>query len=112
MVDDFGLHGGRSRPPWRVIGWGGAAGVLLLPWFADAPWTLFDFLLAGVLVGAAGLLTELTVRASGDIAYRAGAGVAVAAAAAFLLFPQARCKQHRLTASWQASRHRAPHPLQ
>lgn len=83
MGDDFGLHDGRGRLPWRVIGWGGAAGILLLPWLTDAPWTLFDFLLAGILLGGAGLLAELTVR-TGNIAYRAGAGVAVAAA--FLLF--------------------------
>jgi hypothetical protein len=74
---------GRRGIPWRIIGWGAAAFVLLLPLIARAPWTLSDFVVMGILLGGAGLALELAVRASGSIAYRAGAGVAVVAA--FLL---------------------------
>lgn len=74
---------GRRRLPWRIVGWGAAAFVLLLPLIARAPWTLPDFVVMGILIGSAGLALELAVRASGSIYYRAGAGVAVAAA--FLL---------------------------
>lgn len=74
---------GRSGFPWRATGWGGAAFLLLLPLVANAPWTLSDFIVMGVLLGAVGLLLELAARASGNLFYRAGAGIAVAAA--FLL---------------------------
>jgi hypothetical protein len=74
---------GRRGFPWRLLGWGGAAFALLIPLIAHAPWTLADFFVMGVLIGSAGLVLELAVRASGNIAYRAGAAVAVAGA--FLL---------------------------
>jgi hypothetical protein len=57
--------------------------ILLLPLVTGADWTLFDYIVAGALLGGAGLVLELVVRASGSLAYRAGAGLAVAAA--FLL---------------------------
>jgi hypothetical protein len=71
--------------PWRLIGWGAVALLLLLllPLVLGAPWTLFDYIVAGALLGGAGLVLELVVRASGSLAYRAGAGLALAAA--FLL---------------------------
>lgn len=69
--------------PWRLIGWGAVALLLLLPLVLGAPWTLFDYIVAGALLGGVGLVLELVVRASGSLAYRAGAGLAVAAA--FLL---------------------------
>lgn len=75
--------GGRRGLPWRIAGWGGVVLLLLLPLVTGAPWTLSDYIVAAVLLGTAGLALELAVRASGDIAYRAGAGIAVAAA--FLL---------------------------
>ncbi|HRJ63648.1 hypothetical protein [Brevundimonas sp. UBA2416] len=68
---------------WRRIGWGAAALILLLPLITGAPWTLFDYIVAGALLGGAGLVLELVVWASGSLAYRAGAGLALAAA--FLL---------------------------
>jgi hypothetical protein len=77
MTDD------RRGMPWRPMGWGAAGCLLLLPLIAHAPWTLSDFIVAAALLGGAGLALELAVRASGDAAYRAGAGAAVAAA--FLL---------------------------
>ncbi len=75
--------GGRGGIPWRLVGWGAVALILLLPLVTGAPWTLFDYIVAGALLGGAGLVLELVVRASGSLAYRAGAGLAVAAA--FLL---------------------------
>lgn len=80
MVDWVENGGGRRWFSWRILGWGVAALILLLPFVANAPWTLFDFLVMGVLLGGAGFVLELAVRASGNIAYRSGAGVAVAAA--------------------------------
>lgn len=77
------MDGGRGGMPWRVVGWGGAALVLLLPFVTNAPWTLFDYVLMAVLLGGAGLAVELAARGSGNLAYRGG--VAVAVAAAFLL---------------------------
>ena len=71
-------RGGRVVP-WRIVGWGGVAFLLLLPLVTGAPWTLSDFIAAGAMLGGAGLLVELAVRASLDPAYRAGAGLAVAA---------------------------------
>jgi hypothetical protein len=76
-------NGGRRAGRWRIVGWGMAALILLLPLVANAPWTLFDFVVMGVLLGGVGVVLELAVRASGDIAYRTGAGLAVLGA--FLL---------------------------
>lgn len=76
-------EGGPRGLPLRLIGWGAVALILLLPLVTGAPWTLFDYIVAGALLGGAGLVLELVVRASGSLAYRAGAGLALAAA--FLL---------------------------
>ena len=72
--------GGRRGIPWRLIGWGAVGLILLLPLVLGAPWTLFDYVVAVVLLGGAGLVLELVVRASGSLAYRAGTLLAVAAA--------------------------------
>lgn len=79
MADNIHIDNGRRGIPWRIVGWGGATLLLLLPLIANAPWTLSDFIFMGLLFGVAGLVLELAVRASGDIAYRAGVGIAVAA---------------------------------
>jgi len=79
--------GGRVSP-WRLIPWGIAAMLLLLPLIAsqftdEVDWSETDFLVMGVMLfGACGLF-ELTARMTGNAAYRAG--VAVAVVAAFLL---------------------------
>lgn len=72
----------------RMLCWGGAAGLWLLPVAAAqfAPgmdWTLFDFVVWGVMLLIAAGVCELALRATGDLAYRAG--VVVAVGAAFLL---------------------------
>jgi hypothetical protein len=76
---------GRMASPWRIAGWGTAALILLLPLVAmrftdEVNWTGSDFIFAAVLMGGVGGLFELTVRMSRNHAYRAGAGLALAAA--------------------------------
>jgi hypothetical protein len=71
-----------------MIAWGGAAALILLPLVAmrltsEVDWDGGDFLFAVGLVGGVGLMFELAVRMSPSRAYRAGVGVALAAA--FLL---------------------------
>lgn len=72
--------GGRRGIPWRIVGWGTAALLLLLPLVAKAPWTASDFAFMGVLVGSVGLAFEFIVRKSGSLAYRFGAALALVAA--------------------------------
>jgi len=69
---------------YRLIGWGGAAALLLLPLVTRAPWTAFDYLLAGGAMAAIGVVVELSVRTSGSLFYRAAAGLA--ALTAVMLF--------------------------
>lgn len=76
--------GGRHGNRWRIVGWGGAALLLLVPLVAmqftdEVAWDLADFVFAGVMLGAAGLAYELAARKTGNAAYRAAAGVAIAA---------------------------------
>lgn len=72
----------------RTLFWGGAIGLWLLPlaardFVAGMDWSVFDFVVwGGMLLIAAGVC-ELALRASGDLAFRAG--VVVAVGAAFLL---------------------------
>lgn len=78
----------RRGSRWRIAGWSLAGGLLLLPFVAmrfteEVAWGPEDFLVAAILIGGTGLLLELAVRRSRDTAYRAGAGVALAAS--FLL---------------------------
>jgi hypothetical protein len=67
---------------WRVIGWGTIAALVALPAVAmqftrEVNWTASDFVFAAVLLGGVGLAFEMAVRASGNIAYRAGAAIAL-----------------------------------
>ncbi|WP_207461124.1 hypothetical protein [Azospirillum sp. SYSU D00513] len=73
---------------WRVAGWGAAALLMLLPLLAmqvtgAVDWGAADFILFGAMLAGAGGGFELAARMTGSRAYRAGAGVALAAA--FLL---------------------------
>ena len=79
-ADNDGKKGGI---PWRIIGWGTAAFLLILPYVTGAPWTGSDYVFAAVVVGIVGGLIELAARTSRNFYYRAGALVAVAAS--FLL---------------------------
>ena len=69
--------GGSGRLPWRLIGWGGAAVLLSLPWFLDFPWTASDFVVMGVMFAITGAVIELAIRSSTDWAHRFGALVAI-----------------------------------
>jgi len=87
MANEVGHIGRRRGIPWRMLGWGTAALVLLLPLVAmqftgEVNWTQGDFVFAALLIGVVGLMFELTVRASSNIAYRGG--VAAALTASFL----------------------------
>lgn len=82
MANEARKDGGRRGIRWRILGWGSAAFLLLLPLVANAPWTASDFVFMGVLLGGIGFGLELAVR-KGSAAYTMAAGVALAAA--FLL---------------------------
>jgi hypothetical protein len=62
---------------WRIIGWGTAVLVLLLPLITNAPWTLSDYIFMGALFAIVGGLFELTVRVSQNLSYRAGVALAL-----------------------------------
>ena len=62
---------------WRLAGWGMALALLALPWIAGAPWTGFDYIFAAVMFALVGGAIELFFRMSSNLAYRAGAGLAV-----------------------------------
>lgn len=80
---NFDSRRGRNRL--RPFIWGGAACLLLLPAVAmqlGAPgvaWTAGDFIVMGVMLATACGLYELATWLSGNIAYRAGFGLAVLA---------------------------------
>jgi hypothetical protein len=72
------------RNPWRLIGWGGIAALMLTPAIAmqftdEVNWTVGDFVFAALMFGGVGLAVELTVRANPAWTYRAGVGIALAA---------------------------------
>lgn len=80
--------GRRGGIPWRLLGWGIAATLILLPlvamqFTAEVNWTLADFIFAIVMIGTVGLVFELAVRMTSNWAWRAGAACALGAA--FLL---------------------------
>jgi hypothetical protein len=85
MAKEAENTGGRRIRAWRIAAWGIAALLLLLPLVAmrftdEVIWDGEDFLFAGVLIGGTGLAFELAVRKSGNLAYRAAVGVALAGA--------------------------------
>jgi hypothetical protein len=79
MAADANSEMRRHGTPWRLIGWGGAACLLLVPLIARAPWTISDFVLMAFLLGSVGLGFELVVRKSNSAPYRVAAGVAILA---------------------------------
>ena len=77
--------GVRRGFPWRILGWGTAAGLILLPLVAmqftsEVNWTLGDFLVAIFLLGGVGLAFELAVRVTPNKWYRGGVAAALAGA--------------------------------
>jgi hypothetical protein len=84
----YAANGGGRGGPWRIVGWGGAGLLLLMPLIAmqftdEVNWDETDFIVMGAMICFVGLTLELAVRMTGNLAYRAA--VAVALAAAFLL---------------------------
>lgn len=81
--------GGRHGSLRKMAVWAAATAIILLvPSVAmqvtdEVNWTGFDFAFAGVLMFGVGVAYELAARKTGNSAYRAGVGVALAAA--FLL---------------------------
>lgn len=90
MQGDVAMAGNVERrgSPWRLVVWGGAALLLLLPLAAmqvtdEMAWDAADFaILAAMLAGVCGGF-ELAFRRTGDRAYQAAVGVGLATA--FLL---------------------------
>jgi hypothetical protein len=79
---------GRHGNPWRIAIWGSAAFLLLLPLVAmrfteEVNWGLGDFVTFGIMLFCVCSGYELAARVTSNKAYRAAAGVALAAA--FLL---------------------------
>jgi hypothetical protein len=85
MMTEKANDGRHGAIPWRMIGWSFALLLLLLPWTAmqltdEVKWTAGDFIFAAIVFGTIGAVFELTVRMSRNLAYRAGIGLALAAA--------------------------------
>ncbi|GHA83328.1 hypothetical protein [Cognatilysobacter bugurensis] len=86
MTSGFGWAGDWRSSGWRKLMWGGAAAFLAWPLIAmqfgvpGVNWTASDFIVMGVLLGAAGGAVELGARMSPHPAYRAGAAVAIGGA--------------------------------
>jgi hypothetical protein len=74
--------------PWRLVGWGAAVALLLLPLGAmqltkEVDWTGSDFVAMGLMLGSVGLAFEFLLRKSDDLRYRIA--VALELAASFFL---------------------------
>jgi hypothetical protein len=88
MANGMDTGGTRSWHPWRILGWGTAAALLLTPLVAmqftsEVNWTPSDFAFAAIMFGGVGIIYEFTVRRTNSHFYRGG--VALALAAAFLI---------------------------
>ncbi|MGX5732321.1 hypothetical protein ACWKWK_17550 [Pseudoxanthomonas beigongshangi] len=84
MSTDAQHSRGPRLPGWRLLMWGGAATLLLLPLIAmqftgEVDWTPFDFAVFGTLLALACGACEVAVRISrGNRLYRAAAFLAIA----------------------------------
>ncbi len=88
MAGNAESGGGRRRSRLRIAAWAAAALILLLPLVAmqvtdQVVWDVADFAVFGALLVGAGVTCELAATMTGNTAYRAAVGVALAAA--FLL---------------------------
>jgi len=75
-------NGGGARIPWRIIGWGAAVTLLVLPFLAmqftsDVNWTAADFIVFAVMLLAVGVPLELAARYGGNRAYLAAVALAL-----------------------------------
>ena len=85
MAGDTEHGGGRRGSRWRIAAWAAAALLLLLPLVAmqfteEVVWDVADFAVAGALLVGTGVTFELAARKTGNRAYRAAVGIALAAA--------------------------------
>ena len=85
MAGNTGNGSGKSERRWRIAVWGTAALILPLPLLAmrltgEVAWDLADFAIFGAMLFVACGTYELAARVSGNNAYRAAVGVALAAA--------------------------------
>jgi hypothetical protein len=85
MAGNTGNGGGRRGSRWRITPWSAAGLILLVPLVAmqftdEVNWDVADFVIASALLIGVGVLYELALRITGDTAYRAAVGVALAAA--------------------------------
>jgi hypothetical protein len=85
MAGNTEIGGGRRGSRWRIAVWGTAAFLLLLPLVAmqftdEVNWDETDFAVIGAMLAVACGTYELAARMTGNSAYRAAVGVAVAAA--------------------------------
>src|SRR3712207_6530028 len=76
--------GGRRGGRWRTALWTVAAVILLLPLVAmqftdEVDWDAADFIIFGAMLAGAGGAYELAAGTTGNRAYRAAVGVALAA---------------------------------
>ena len=83
MAGNTENDGRRGVSRWRIAAWTAAGLILLLPLIAmqfsdEVAWDVTDFIVFGALLGGVGVTFELAVRMTGDIAYRAAVGVALA----------------------------------
>ena len=81
MTQDMTIERPKRGHIWRILGWGAAAGLILLPLVAmqftsEVNWTGFDFLFAIVMFGSVGLGLELAAR-RGNRAYTTAAALAL-----------------------------------
>lgn len=77
-------HQRKAMIPWRIIGWGGAIALILTPLVAmqftrEVDWDETDFIIAAIIFGIVGGLTELAVRLSSNWFFRIGAMCAILA---------------------------------
>lgn len=85
-MTEYTEDGGAGKmSSWRMAAWAVAALLLLLPLITGANWTVSDFVFAGVLLFVPLGIYELVARTTENLAYRAGAGLALVAAL-FLLW--------------------------
>jgi hypothetical protein len=85
MAGSTEIGGRRRGSRWRIAAWAIAALMLLLPLFAmqvtdEVDWDVADFAFAGTLIVGTGVTYEVAARITGNTAYRAAVGVALAAA--------------------------------
>lgn len=85
VAGDTGSGRGRPAHRWRIAAWSAVVVLLLVPLVAmqfteEVNWGLGDFVFAAVLFSGTLLAFELAAKTTTNIAYRAAAGVALAAA--------------------------------